>query len=559
MKKRYIDLMEKALSAYSRAHIERYFNDVKRDGLTEHGFPRLTANIGILIAHGRRKDLLSLFLEMMDLCCTQIPRVKAANDFSVREIVNCIEAVEQAEIVDAARVDTWKREIASIDPHSCYTVIAKNEGELIFNWALFTAVSEFRRNVAGLGNTAEIIDIQLATQLNNLDENGMYRDAVDQAPVVYDHVPRGLFSILLRLGYQGKYRKQIDDTVKNAALLSLNMQSAAGELPFGGRSNQFLHNEPWMAAIFEYEAKRYASEGDLALAGRFKAAANRAVDVTEHWLSKTPIYHIKNRYPTESKFGCEKYAYFDKYMITAASFLHEAYLSCDDSIAATEFDVATPVAWQTSKYFHAVYLRAGGYSAQLDTAADPHYDASGLGRVHRAGAPSSICMSVPCPAKPGFAVQIPEPRAFSLCAGVKNGDAWCFATGKETAYEVAALTQEKASAKAEIVCCFENGKTAKSAYTVSENGVFVEVCGEGEIAFSLPAFEFDGETHTEIVAGEHTLEIRYEGWVCRYETDGKVVDLGYAAENRNGHYRAFAATGKNALAVHITMTKQDGK
>ena len=39
-----------------------------------------------------------------------------------------------------------------------------------------------------------------------LDENGMYRDAVDQAPVVYDHVPRGLFSILLRLGYQGKYR-----------------------------------------------------------------------------------------------------------------------------------------------------------------------------------------------------------------------------------------------------------------------------------------------------------------------------------------------------------------
>ena len=54
MKEKYIELMEKALSAYTDEHIQRYFNDVKTNGLTEHGFPRLTANIGILIAHGRR-------------------------------------------------------------------------------------------------------------------------------------------------------------------------------------------------------------------------------------------------------------------------------------------------------------------------------------------------------------------------------------------------------------------------------------------------------------------------------------------------------------------------
>ena len=44
MKKKYIALMEEALSAYSEAHILRYFDDVKRDGLTEHGFPRLCRN-----------------------------------------------------------------------------------------------------------------------------------------------------------------------------------------------------------------------------------------------------------------------------------------------------------------------------------------------------------------------------------------------------------------------------------------------------------------------------------------------------------------------------------
>ena len=58
MKKQYFDLMEQVLSAYTDEHIVRYFEDVKNNGLREHGFARLTSNIGILIAHGRRRDLL---------------------------------------------------------------------------------------------------------------------------------------------------------------------------------------------------------------------------------------------------------------------------------------------------------------------------------------------------------------------------------------------------------------------------------------------------------------------------------------------------------------------
>ncbi len=36
MKKRYIGLMEKVLSAYTDEHIEGYFNRVKKNGLSEH-------------------------------------------------------------------------------------------------------------------------------------------------------------------------------------------------------------------------------------------------------------------------------------------------------------------------------------------------------------------------------------------------------------------------------------------------------------------------------------------------------------------------------------------
>ena len=49
MREEYIDLMEKTLAAYTDKHIFHYFNKVQKDGLTEHGFPRLTANIGILL------------------------------------------------------------------------------------------------------------------------------------------------------------------------------------------------------------------------------------------------------------------------------------------------------------------------------------------------------------------------------------------------------------------------------------------------------------------------------------------------------------------------------
>ena len=72
-KELYLDLMDVVLDAYSPEQIRLYIDDVIKNSITEHGFPRLTANLGILIAHGRKTELRDLFLEMMDLCCSEIP------------------------------------------------------------------------------------------------------------------------------------------------------------------------------------------------------------------------------------------------------------------------------------------------------------------------------------------------------------------------------------------------------------------------------------------------------------------------------------------------------
>ena len=62
------------------------------------------------------------------------------------------------------------------------------------------------RQSAGLCDSSEFIDIQLASQLQWIDGNGMYMDNSKSdvhQPIMYDLVARGLFSLLLKLGSRG--------------------------------------------------------------------------------------------------------------------------------------------------------------------------------------------------------------------------------------------------------------------------------------------------------------------------------------------------------------------
>lgn len=552
MKEKYISLMDKTLSAYTEEHIVRYFDDVKRDGLKEHGFPRLTANMGILIAHGYRKELKPLFIEMMDFCCENVPCVKAANDFSVKELIFCIMALEEKGGVDKSKTDYWRACLKTIEVQRCYNVYAKTPTDKVYNWALFTAVSEYMRQYIGLCDATEFVDLQIPTQLQWLDENCMYKDPNN--PIVYDLVPRGLFAVLLHFGYKGRFFDEIDGCLKKAGLLSLKMQSVSGEIPYGGRSNQFLHNEAHFAVVAEYEAKRYGKEGDFALASAFKTGVKKALSNIEMWIEKRPIRHIKNRFPTETMYGCEDYAYFDKYMITTASFLYAAYLICDDSIEAAEEDSA-PYTLMLSKDFHKAFMKAGGYFLEMDTEADPHYDASGVGRLHKAEAPTTICMSVPCAADPSIVIDLEKKADISLCAGYGCDESYVFATDKKTEYEVIDHRSDGRSAYLKVKNVFESGKTVFTDYGLDESGLNVTVTGENEVAYMLPVFDYDGENYTNVTVSENKLTVEYEGYVCVYKTDGVIADLNAKGGNRNGHYRAFCAKGTEKLNVKVEITK----
>lgn len=563
MKTRYLRVMEASLSAYSDPHIRRYFDEVKEKGLTEHGFPRLTSNIGILLSHGVRTDLVPVFREMMDFCCQQIPRVKAANDFSVREMICCLSELEGAGLCPED-VHRWKRELSAIVPESCYNCYATTPDSSVRNWALFSAVSEYFRQDMGLCDSAEFIDLQLQVQLKWLDENGMYCDhagAYPHQPIMYDLVSRGLFALLLHKGYRGKHYKAIDDALRRAGMATLAMQSVTGEMAFGGRSNQFLHNEGWLAAVLEYEANRYKWEGDLSRAAAFKSAALRALETAEAWLSLTPIRHVKNRYPTETRFGCENYGYFDKYMITTASNFYAACLISDGSVPAETAPDPKASVFQTSDRFHKVFLKSGGYSLEFDLNADPHYDANGLGRVHRAGAPSAICLSLPCPVSPSYTLdvagEVPAERVpLSLCPAIRRGGNWLFGADPAVTCVAESMTEDGESAGTVLRYTFPKAdgfeeKTITARYTVSGDGVTITLNGNGVIAHALPAFCFDGEEYPVITVESHTLTVAYRGCLCRYTASTPIFDTGKNAANRNGLYRVFCAEAENTMTVHI--------
>lgn len=561
VKSKYIDIIDTVINAYTDERIQDYVTQVKDEGLSEHGFPRLTVALGILLAHGRRSDKRELFAEMMDLCCGQIPTAfprhrKAGNEFSVREIVSCLLLLEEKQVFPKEMTQKWRKMLHRIDPYTCYKVIASDPPERVNNWAAFGAASEQARKFAGIGCADHFIDNQIASQLLSFDENGMYRDPNE--PMVYDIVTRLQLSVAIFYGYDGPYREQLDRLLEAGGIKTLLMQSVTGELPYGGRSNQFLHNEANVAAVCEFEACRHKRQGNLKLAGQFKSAANLAISKLCQYLDGNRMYHIKNAYPNDSQFGCEGYGYFNKYMVSIASLIYLAYLFADDSIEPVPCPAeAENFIFRTSDYFHKTFCKFGEYCVEYDTNADFHYDANGLGRVHRKGAPSAICLSVPCAKEPNYHIDLENSSNLSICGGVWTNDTGMF--GCEPGAEYTLIEQQVTETEGKLVwsCKLPGGERYKESCIVSETGVHLKLEGDAQLCCHLPVFVWDGANQSAVEVSQNKIAVSFDGWTCCYETDGTIQKSQLRYANRNGHYQAYTANNACELNVWISVRKKE--
>ncbi|MBQ8371365.1 MAG: hypothetical protein IJX38_00290 [Clostridia bacterium] len=543
----YIDIMERAVSAYSDERIREYVDEVERDGLREHGFARLCANIGILIAYGRRLDLKDIFYDMLDICCERMPVSDAANDFTVREICSMLMLLEERGMIDPSVAEKCRASFAAFDPWRGYTIVASYAGETVGNWALFNALSEIVRGIYCGIDTSEFVEHELSGQMVCLDENGMYKDP--GCPMVYDLVGRVLLAAMLHFGYRGRYAKDIEGMLDSSAELTLLMQSPTGELPFGGRSVQFLHNEALLVAYFEMEAARNHRLGRGETAARFKGAAKLASEHILSRLAEKPVRHIKNRYGRDSGIGCEDYGYFNKYMVTIGSNIYFAMLFGREDISPMPAPATVGgYTVATGDDFHKLFLNHSGYFLEIDTRADPHYDANGLGRVVRAGCPTQICLSVPFAMEPHYKLEGENKTQMSICPFVLRGGRLILGASEGAQLSITDRCADTSGASASVKYDTD-GESVTVKYDVSTRGVCMTA--DGADGFMLPAFAFDGERESEINLTRGAISIKYDDHSCRYSFDSEALvrDMGDYF-NRNGRYRVYAV---HSPSVHIEI------
>lgn len=542
----YLDLMEAAVNAYTPERRVAYIERIERDGITEHGFARLTANIGILVANGRRDELRGEFVRMMDLCAREQPIAEKRNgatrdghlavgsEFAVKELVFAIGEAEKSGLFPKEKTYAWRSALTPMLAHEIYSKKPEVGDGKAHNWTIFGSASEQARLACGMGGDPAWVEKYVADQLRFFDANGMFRDP--GCPMMYDFVTRLQYAVILSLGYAGPSRERLEKIMDVSAEPTIQMQSVTGEMPFGGRSIQFLHNETVSAALCEWYAAREAKRGNAELASRFRAAADRAVKSVKRNLADCPVRHVKNRYPSDSLYGCEEYAYFDKYMITMGSWAYLAFRFADESVPVSTA-VEPDSTFVTGPGFHRVMMNAGDWTLEFDLDGQIGYDATGLGRIQKRGAPATLALAVPFPVESKYRLDVTN--TCPLAIGPRG---------------VARLAVESAVPR-ESVFRYPGGVWHAK---VVDDAVDMVVEQSGEIAFAIPAFAFDGETHPRIDCDGKTLAVSYRGWTCRYGTDGTLADTGEIFGNRNGRYRLFEARARDRLRVHVTI-KEDRK
>ena len=530
-KEKYLNIMEKALDCYTVEKIEQYYDEVKRNGLREHGFPRLTANIGILIAYGKCEQYKNLFCKMMDLCCELIPvSPEASNDFSVREICLCIDVLKRKNVFDKNTVKKWILPMKNIEPEKVYSTVATSSDDRLNNLAVFAAVSEFFRGKVCDINTDKFIDLQFSTQIKCFDNNGMYKDP--GSPIVYDCISRLLFEVALHFGYHGEYEDILRKNIDRASEKTILYQSVSGEMPYGGRSMQFLHNEMWLAADYEYHATRLKNINPI-LAGRYKTAADIACD---NLLKSIKLYgsHVKNCFPYDKKIGCENYAYFEKYMITVASAAYLAFLLADDEIMPSELRDKYIVS--LGKSFNKLFVKGFDWFMEIDTNADFHYDANGIGRIHKKGCQPAIALSVPFPGKDSlYFTEKPNSMPMSLCTFIEiDGNVYYGST--EQCINI--TTVETTDYLSVSINRRINNSSFEETYNISRNYVELSQNAGEKGGFMLPVISFDGRNFSEITQNENEISVKYLDSTCTYSFDGTVAERNLFY-NRNGEYKVF--------------------
>lgn len=523
-------------------------------------FPSFTAArfvgaLGFLISAGRCLDLIDVCARSLDITCRDLfhaheKPIRGA-DFFPKELMRGYLALRDK--IDQNTVQRWKNLLGGYDPEKNYSqVLSKQKPDELHNFVTFAIAGEACKKKYGIADNTNFIERHIETQKQWFTTFGMYRDPND--PMTYDYTSRMNLSLLLFWGYDGAHRAFVDEMLRRGALTSLFFLSPSGEAPFGGRSNQFQFNEATLTLTCEYEANRYKALGDLRMAGAFKRAARLAAQSTRRWLDLSPLRFVKNGFSPELQHGREKnYGLYGIYLLLIASQFGFAHLIADDSIEEqpAPFDIGGYVL-HLSDAFHKIFSTCHGYHIEIDTNADHHYDATGLGRIHRRGAPTELGLSTSIVPNPNYVVSVnTAPRSVALGPGWQDGEGnthW-LAEYSDTVTSVRCdIIKNNPHAGVEFLVEYRGSlrgcESVAERYSIDVDGVTITDIVSGSIEGMLvqvPLFETDGMHRAELNITQNGFVVIYQKYQymveCLYPSNVEVFLEPFTAPNRNGIYK----------------------
>ncbi|MCK4591803.1 MAG: hypothetical protein KAT86_08620, partial [Candidatus Latescibacteria bacterium] len=264
---------------------------------------------------------------------------------------------------------------------------------------------------------------------------------------------------------------------------------------------------------------------------------------------------------------------YDVYSLLAANLFGVAYLMADDRIGEW------PCPFERGGYvvelpedFHKVFATCQGYHIQIDTRGDHAFDATGLGRLHRIGAPSELALSSSIVSVPKYDVAVP-----SFCRSVAIGPGWQDTKGEwhylaDYGDKITSVAVERIKETVEEVIfrVIYSGKlgSARSLiehFRLSHKGLEIQDELQGDVQAvrgCVPLLYTDGLIPADIERQPWGFRVRYAGWIyevlCR-ESDLKMGIEEGLAPNRNGIYRiAFFEKPGQRIRYELRLVEEKG-
>jgi hypothetical protein len=529
----------------------------------QYSTPAFALAVAVLAQSGRDRSLLPAAARAMEAACGDLASGKTADahaDFFTVLLLHADRLLGR--LVPAGAADAWRASLRQVVPEKAYRF--QPTAATLNNWNLVAAAGEWLRTSDGYGKSLDWIDTSVAKQEAHFTPAGMYRDPND--PLAYDHFARLWALDLVEEGYRGADAARLDAWLERAAWMSLFMQSPHGEMPCGGRSAHHQWNEAQQAVTCETFARRFARRGNAVAAGAFKRAARLSLQSVGRWVRPSgELWIVKNRLDPALRHGYEVYSFHSQYNLLAAAMLAIAWLRADDSIAERACPAdAGGYAFALQPAFHKVFLAARGYHVEIDTGADPHYNPTGILRVHHRSVPSALLSDGVVPA-PAYTVTSKPTRA--LAFGLEWRDAagtWhsLAAHGLEdlepTAVRILRSDPDAVGAELRYAGRLRGGATAVREHVhVSARGVDVEHTVEGEVVAvrqSVPFLLDDGRGESRVTVGESAAAIERDGGRLRVRADGaSVARAGLREACRNGFMDALLVAGNGRTSRSVWL------